>query len=101
MDPLFRLEDMLSEFRPLFKYNNFDHFQTFVKGLINTPYRGTMTQIYLSTVPSGRYWSLPKFLSRGVWCVDQVASSLRHQVQTASPKGVYVYDESHSVSVGL
>ena len=50
MDPLSRLEDMLSDFRPLFKHNNFNHFRTFVNGnLINTPYRGTMTQIYLST----------------------------------------------------
>ena len=40
MIPLSRLEDMLSEFRPLFKHNNFNHFQTMVKGLINTPHRG-------------------------------------------------------------
>ena len=100
MTPLSCLEDMLSDFRPLFKHNNFDHFQTFVKGLINTPHRGTLTQIYLSTQPSGRYWSLPKFLSRGVWCVDEVASVLTHQVQTAYPKGVYVYDESHVITDG-
>ena len=100
MDPLFRLEDMLSEFRPLFKHNNFDHFQTFVKGLINTPHRGTMTQIYLSTEPSGRYWSLPKFLSRGVWCVDEVTSSLMRQVRTVYGMGVYVYDESHVITDG-
>ena len=62
MDPLLRLEDMLSEFRPLFKYNNFDHFRTFVKGLINTPHRGTMTQVYLSTDPSTTYWCLPKMV---------------------------------------
>ena len=65
MDPLFRLEDMLSNFRPLFKHNNFNHFETFVKGLINTPHRGTLTQIYLSTEQSETYWCLPKFLSRG------------------------------------
>ena len=100
MDPLSRLENMLSAFRPLFKHNNFNHFQTFVKGLINTPYRGTITQIYLSTEPSGAYWSLPKFLSRGVWCVDEVASSLRHQVQTVYGTGVYVYDESHATTDG-
>ena len=100
MDPLFRLEAMLSEFRPLFKYNNFNHFQTMVKGLINTPHRGTLSQIYLSTEASGRYWCLPKFLSRGIWCVNEVASSLRHQVQTAYPKGVYVYDETHVRTAG-
>ena len=101
MTPLSRLEDMLSDFSPLFKHNNFTHFQAFVKGLINTPHRGTLTQIYLSTEQSQRYWSLPKFLSRGVWCVDEVASSLLHQVQTAYPKGVYVYDGSHAVNDGF
>ena len=100
MYPLFRLEDMLSAFRRLFKHNNFNHFQTFVKGLINTPHRGTMTQIYLSTDPSGTYWSLPKFLSRGIWCIDEVTSSLTHQVQGVYGTGVYVYDESHAISDG-
>ena len=100
MTPLSHLEDMLSEFRPLFKHNNFNHFQTFVKGLISTPHRGTMTQIYLSTEHSTTYWCLPKFLSRGAWCVDQVTSSLRCQVQTADPTGVYVYDESHATTDG-
>ena len=31
MDPLFRLEHMLSDFSYLFKHNNFNHFRTFVK----------------------------------------------------------------------
>ncbi len=100
MTPLSYLDNMLSDFRPVFKYNNFHHFQTFVKGLINTPYRGTMTQIYLATAQAGRYWSLPKFLSRGVWCVDQVATTLSHQVLSAYPTGVYVYDETHAISSG-
>ena len=101
MDPLSRLDDMLSDFRPLFKHNNFNHFETFVKGLIRTPHRGTLTQIYLSTEQSGRYWSLPKFLSRGVWCVDEVTSSLIRQVLSAYPKGVCVYDESHATTDGV
>ena len=100
MPPLSCLEDMLSEFRPLFKHNNFNHFQTFVKGLINTPHRGTLTQVYLSTEQSTRYWCLPKFLSRGVWCVDEVAASLTRQVQTVYGTGVYVYDESHATTDG-
>ena len=100
MDPLFRLEDMLSEFRPLFKYNNFDHFRTFVEGLINTPHRGTMTQVYLSTEQSTTYWCLPKFLSRGVWCVDKVTSVLTQQVQEVFSEGVYVYDETKSTTDG-
>ena len=101
MTPLSHLEDMLSAFRPLFKHNNFNHFQTFVKGLISTPHRGTMTQVYLSTEQSTTYWCLPKFLSRGAWCVDQLTLSLRLQVQTVYPTGVYIYDESHAVSEGF
>ena len=100
MDPLFRLDLMLSEFRPLFKSNNFDHFCTFVKGLIKTPHRGTMTQIYLSTEQSTTYWPLPKFLNRGVWSVDKVTSVLTHQVQSVFSRGVYVYDETKSINDG-
>ena len=54
MELLLRLDSMLSEYQPLFKYKNFNHFRTFVKGLINTPHRGTMTQIYQSVNPSTR-----------------------------------------------
>jgi len=100
MDPLFRLDAMLSDFRPLFKHNNFTHFETLVKGLISAPHRGTLTQIYLSTEQSGSYWCLPQFLSRGVWCVDQVTTTLTAQVLSAYPTGVYVYDESHATTDG-
>ena len=100
MDPLSRLDAILSDFRPLFKHNNFNHFETVVKGLINTPHRGTLTAIYRSTEQSTTYWALPKFLSRGVWCVDEVTSTLRSQVQQAYPKGVYVYDESYATTAG-
>ena len=69
MDPLFRLEHMLSDFSFLFKSNNFNHFRTFVKGLIMTPHRGTMTQIYLSTAQKTTYWALAKFLSRSPYAL--------------------------------
>ena len=58
MTPLSHLEDMLSEFRPLFKHNNFNHFQTFVKGLISTAsghddanlsINGTLNDLLVST----------------------------------------------------
>ena len=100
MGPLSCLEDMLSEYRPLFKHNNFNPFETFVKGLINTPHRGTLTRIYLSTEQSQSYWCLPKFLSRGVWCVDEVTAFLMRQIQTVYGTGVYVYDESHATTDG-
>ncbi len=74
MYPLLRFEHMLSDYRSLFKHNNFNHFRTFVKGLIMTPHRGTMTQIYLSTEQKTTYWSLPKFRSRSKWSVDKLTS---------------------------
>ena len=100
MDPLFRLEDMLSDFQSLFNHNNFNHFRTFVTGLINTPHRGTMTQVYESGEQSTTYWVLPKFLSRGKWCVDKVTSVLTRQVQCVFSEGVYVYDETKSTPDG-
>lgn len=101
MNPLLRFEYMLSDYRTLFKSNNFERFQTFIRGLINTPHRGTMTQIYLSTEQSTTYWPLPKFLSRSKWSVDKLTSFLTRQVQNAYGKGVYVYDETHSTNNGL
>ena len=100
MNPLLRFESMLSEYRSLFKYNNFNHFQTFIRGLINTPHRGTMTQLYLSTEQSATYWPLPKFLSRSKWSVDKLTSFLTHQVQSIFSKGVYAYDETDSPTHG-
>ena len=100
MNPLFHLDNMLSEFDPLFKHNNFNTFRTYVGGLIMTPHRGTMTQIYLSTEQSKTYWPLPKFMSRSKWCVDKVASVLTQLVQTAYPVGVYVYDITHTTHAG-
>ncbi len=100
MNPLLRFEHMLSNCRSLFKSNNFDHFQTFIRGLINTPHRGTMTQVHLSTEQSGTYWSLPKFLSRSKWSIDKLTSFLTRQVQNTFSEGVYVYDETDSPTHG-
>jgi len=90
MKPLSHLDTMLSEYQSVFKYNNFNHFQTFVQGLIYTPYRSTMTQIYQSTRPLTTYWTLPKFQSRSQWCIDELTSVLTQQVQKVYSKGVYV-----------
>ncbi len=100
MDPLSRLDSMLSDYQHLFKYKNFNHFRTLVTGLINTPHRGTMTQIYQYSIQSTTYWTLPKFLDRSRWCVDKLTSSLTRQVQTTFSKGVYIYDETKSTNEG-
>ena len=100
MEPLSHLYTMLSEYQSVFKSNNFNHFQTFVQGLIYTPYRGTMTHIYQSTKPPTTYWTLPKFLSRSQWYTDELTSVLIQQVQKVYSKGVYVYDETQSTHAG-
>ena len=101
MNPLLRLHSMLSDYQQVFKYSaNFKHFCTYVNGLINTPHRGTMTQIYQSTKPDTTYWTLPKFLIRGKWCIDKLTSVLTQQVQETLSKGVYVYDETKSINTG-
>lgn len=101
MNPLLRLDNMLSDYRSIFKYNNFDHFCSFIHGLINTEHRGTMTQIYLSSEQSKTYWTLPKFLSRSKWSVDKLTKSLTREVQNVFSKGFYVYDETHSTNNGI
>ncbi len=53
---------------------------------INAPHRGTMTEVYLSMEQSTTYWCLPKFLSRGVWCIDDVASSLTLNMHRYKPQ---------------
>ena len=55
MDPLPRLDSMLSEYQHHFKY--FNHFRTFALGLINTPHRGTHRYIYQQNNPIGLYRS--------------------------------------------
>ena len=60
-----------------------------------------MTQVYQYSTKSTSYWSLPKFLSRGKWSTDKVAAVLRRQVQTIFSKGIYVYDERHTINEGL
>ncbi len=48
-----------------------------------------MTQIYLRQ-PKQAVWSLPKFLSRGIWCVDQVATTLSQEpIQVSSRTRVW------------
>lgn len=101
MNPLLRLHSMLSDFQQVFKYSaNFNHFCTYVIGLINSPHRGTMTQIYQSTKPDSTYWTLPKFILRSKWCLDKLTSDLTQQVQKTFSKGVYVYDETKSINAG-
>ena len=51
----------------MFNSQNFALFQAFIYGLITHTGSGTLTQLYQSSASQTRYWSLPKFLSRGKW----------------------------------
>ncbi|MDE0398467.1 MAG: hypothetical protein OXL96_11750 [Candidatus Poribacteria bacterium] len=67
MDLLFCLESILSDFRHLFNQQNFALFQAFIFGFIANRGNGTLTELYQSSASETKYWSLPKFLSRGQW----------------------------------
>ena len=100
MDPLLCLLNILSDFRFLFNSQNFLLFQAFIIGFIANSGEGTLTSVYSSSCSSGRYWSFPKFLSRGKWDADAVSSSLIKRLQSTFGKWVYVYDESKAVKQG-
>ena len=73
MDLLFCLRDILSDFRHLFNVQNFMLFQAFIFGFIANRGDGTLTELYRASGSETRYWSFPKFLSRGKWSADAVA----------------------------
>lgn len=101
MDLLLCLEKIISDFRPLFNQQNFMLFQAFIFGLIANGGGGTLTSIYQSSCSHTRYWSFPKFLSRGKWDADAVAAHLIKRIQQAFPVWVYIYDETKAIKTGI
>ena len=100
MNLLFCLGDILSEFRHLFNPQNFALFQAFIFGLIANTGKGTLTDIYQASATETKYWSFPKFLSRGKWNPDAVAVLLIRRIQRYFPEWVYVYDETKALKTG-
>ena len=100
MDLLSHLEDILSYFRPLFNSRNFALFRALIYGFIANTDGGTLTYLYQSGFSQTRYWSLPKFLSRGNWDADAVARHLIRRIQEVFPNWVYVYDTTHALKTG-
>ena len=100
MDLLFCLEDIVSDFRHLFNSQNFALFKMFILGLIGNGGPQTLTQIYQSSGAKTRYWSFPKFLSRGKWNADAVAVCLIKRIQGLFEQWVYVYDTTHALKTG-
>lgn len=100
MDLLFCLENIISDFRPLFNQQNFMLFQSFIYGFIVNGGGGTLTSIYQSSCSQTRYWSFTKFLSRGKWDADVIAGLLIKLLQNANTIWVYVYDETKAIKTG-
>ena len=100
MNLLFCLESILSEFRFMFNSQNFALFEAFIYGFITHTGEGTLTQLYQSSASQMRYWSFPKFLSRGKWDPDALAAHLIKYLQAIFPRWVYVYDQTHALKTG-
>ena len=101
MDLLFCLGDILSDFRHLFNQQNFAVFQAFIFGFIANRGNGTLTELYQSSASETKYWSFPKFLSRGQWNADAVAALLIRRIQRDFTDWVYVYDETKALKTGI
>ena len=100
MNLLLHLESILSDFRFMFNSQNFALFQAFIYGFITHTREGTLTQLYQSSASQTRYWSFPKFLSRGKWDPDAVAAHLIGCIQGIFDTWVYVYDETKALKTG-
>ena len=100
MNLLLYLESIVSDFRHLFNQQNFVLFQAFILGFIANRGRGTLTSLYQSCTSETKYWSFPKFLSRGQWDADAVAALLIRRIQHLFQEWVYVYDETKALKTG-
>ena len=100
MDLLFCLGDILSDFRHLFNQQNFALFQAFIVGFIANRGNATLTELYRCSASETKYWSFPKFLSRGKWCADAIAAVLIRRIQGLFEDWVYVYDETKALKTG-
>ena len=100
MNLLFCLESILSDFRFMFNSQNFALFQAFIYGFITHTSEGSLTQLYQSSASQTRYWSFPKFLSRGKWDPDALAAHLMKYLQAIFPQWVYVYDQTQALKTG-
>ena len=100
MHLIFCLTDILTQFRSLFNRQNFTLFCTFIVGLITHRRHATVTGIYQAVRPKTGYGSLVKFLSRGKWDADRVATHLIQLLQSWFDNWVYVYDETHAIKTG-
>jgi hypothetical protein len=79
-------------------------------GILCHPKRKTISGIYQcrsadqrknrASPSKSKYWSMVKFLSRGIWNSDDVALKLLQLIQKHFDKWVYVYDNTHTIKTG-
>ena len=100
MPLLLHLESIVSDFRHLFNQQNFALFQAFIFRFMTQPPGGSLTHLYQSSGSATRYWSFPKFLSRGKWDTDAVAACLMKRLQGVFADWVYVYDATKALKTG-
>ena len=100
MPLLLHLESIVSDFRHLFNSQNFALFQAFIFGFMTQTHGGSLTVLYQSSGSERRYWSFPKFLSRGKWDTDAVAVCLIKKLQDVFSDWVYVYDTTKALKTG-
>ena len=100
MDLLLCLKRILSDFQHLFNQQNFALFESFILGFIANRGSGTLTERYQCSGSERRYWSFPKFLSRGKWNADAVGALLIRHIQRLFSLWVYVYDETKALKTG-
>ena len=100
MPLLLHLESIVSDFRHLFNSQNFALFKAFLFGFMTQPHGGSLTALYQSSGSERRYWSFPKFLSRGNWDADAVAMCLIKRIQQVFADWVYVYDATKALKTG-
>ena len=100
MNLLFCLESILTDFRHLFNKQNFSLFKALIFGFIGNTGSGTLTNLYQSSGSERRYWSFVKFLSRGNWDADAVATLLLKRLQQHFAAWVYVYDTTKALKTG-
>lgn len=100
MPLLLHLESIVSDFRHLFNQQNFALFQALIVGFMTQTHGGPLTHLYQSSGSQRRYWSFPKFLSRGKWDADAVGACLIKRIQEVFPNAVYVYDQTHAQKTG-
>ena len=102
METVTLLETVLYRFRDLFGSQNFSLFCAYIYGVILCETRQCVTQIYRASGSNFgfSYWSLVKFLSRGVWDWQRVCARLIEIILSYVSDRLYLYDHTYAIKTG-